>query len=166
MSNHFYKTAEVQRLSDKSIEVRRSFNASKDLVYKAQTTPALLKRWMLGPPGWQMPVCEMDLKAGGKYRWRWKNIEDQSEFGFFGVFREVHAAEKLVYSQKFDPGTLGGDMGGECVITVTFSEMAGKATMNTRIDYKSKEDLEKAVATGMTDGMEMSYAALDNILGT
>lgn len=164
MASPIFKSADVQQTSNTTVEVRRSFNASLDLVYKAFTTPALLKRWMLGPPGWEMPVCEMDLREGGKYQWRWRSVTDKSEFGFFGVFREVKPSQKLSQTQTFDPGTMGGDMGSECMITATFREENGVTTVTSEIKYQSKEDMEKALATGMTDGMEMSYQQLDQVL--
>jgi uncharacterized protein YndB with AHSA1/START domain len=164
MPNQIYKSADVKRTSDTTLEVRRSFNAKQDLVFKAFTTPELLKRWMLGPPGWEMPVCEMDLREGGKYRWRWKSISDKSEFGFFGVFKKVAAPQMLSQTQTFDPGTVGGDMGAECLISARFTEENGVTTVTSELKYQCKEDLDKSLATGMTDGMEMSYKQLDNIL--
>jgi uncharacterized protein YndB with AHSA1/START domain len=166
MTSPIYKTLDVQRISDTTVEVKRSFQANRELTYKAFTSPPLLKRWMLGPPGWEMPVCDMDLKEGGKYEWRWRNKSDKSEFGFKGIYKQVKPNEKIVNTQVFDPGTLGGDMGQECLITVTFTEGSGLTTVITRMDYKSKDDLEKAVSTGMTDGMEMSYQMLDQTLKT
>ena len=83
--------AQVTLPSDREVLVTRQFNAPRDLVYKAYTTPALVQRWLLGPPGWSMPVCEMDVRVGGKFLWRWRNDEDGKEFGFHGEFREVAA---------------------------------------------------------------------------
>ena len=82
--------AQVSFPSDRVVEVTRSFRAPRALVYEAYTTPELLKRWLLGPPGWTMPVCEMDVRAGGAYRWRWRSDEDGSEFGFHGTFLVHH----------------------------------------------------------------------------
>lgn len=165
MSTKIYQSADVQKASDTTVEVKRSFKAKQDLVFKAYTTPALLQRWCGGMDGWTMPVCDMDVREGGKYRWRWKSEADKIEFGFHGVFREVKEAQKLVHTQIFDPGTMGGDMGSECLITATFVEANGFTTVTTEIKYQSKEDMEKALATGMTDGMEMNYQKLDKLLG-
>ncbi len=68
-----FEKAQVSQPSDREVKVVRSFKAPRDLVYKAYTTPELVKRWLLGPPGWTMPVCEMDVRVGGKYRWRWRS---------------------------------------------------------------------------------------------
>ena len=76
--------AQVTMPSDREVMVTRSFKAPRALVFRAYTEPRLVRRWMLGPPGWSMPVCEMDVRAGGRYRWRWRNDTDGKEFGFAG----------------------------------------------------------------------------------
>jgi uncharacterized protein YndB with AHSA1/START domain len=68
--------------------------------WDAHTKPELAKRWMLGPPGWSMPVCEMDVHVGGAYRWRWKNDQDGQEFGFFGTFTEVNRPALLAHEES------------------------------------------------------------------
>lgn len=119
---------------------------------------------MLGPSGWTMPVCEMDVRAGGKYRWRWRSLDERREFGFHGEFKEVIAPAKLVHSQFFDPGDVGGDMGEGALITVEFSEDKGITTMTSLVDSGNKRARDAAVGTGMTDGMEHSYQLLDGVL--
>ena len=148
---------------DTEVQVSRTFNAPVHLVWRAYTEPELMQRWLLGPPGWTMPVCEMDARPGGKFRWRWRNAEDGKKFGFIGEFREVDPPRKIVHTEHFDPGDLDGQM-AECVVTVTFEEADGTTTMTTSITYHSKEDRDAALATGMTDGMEMSYTGLDTLL--
>ena len=151
--------------SDREVKVVRSFNAPRALVYRAHTEPALVKRWMLGPPGWTMPVCEMDVRVGGKYRWRWRGDEGGQEFGFHGEFREVEPGVKLVHTESFDPGTMGGEhSGGEALITTFFDEKDGVATVTTVMDFGSQESRDKAMATGMTGGMEQSFQLLDRLL--
>ena len=81
--------AQVTLPSDREVKVTRSFRAPQALVYRAYTEPELVRQWLLGPPGWSMPVCEMDVRVGGRYRWRWKSDEGAQEFGFAGTFREV-----------------------------------------------------------------------------
>ena len=65
------------------------------LVFDAYTKPELVKRWLLGPDGWSMPVCEIDLRAGGKYRYVWRNDSHGREMGMGGVYREVVAPERI-----------------------------------------------------------------------
>ena len=91
--------AQVALPSDREVKVTRSFKAPRALVYKAYTDPTLVQRWLLGPPGWSMPVCEMDVRVGGRYRWRWRSDQDGSEFGFAGTFREVQPPSRLVHTE-------------------------------------------------------------------
>jgi uncharacterized protein YndB with AHSA1/START domain len=156
--------ARVSLPSDREVKVVRSFDAPRALVYWAYTEPKLLQRWMLGPPGWTMPVCEMDVRVGGTYRWRWRSNENGKEFGFTGVFREVDAPTKLAHTQLYDPGDVGGTMGGEALIVMEFAEKAGLTTVTSLMDFGSKEGRDAAVGTGMTDGMEMSYQLLDALI--
>ena len=157
--------AQVTLPSEREVKVVRSFKAPRSLVYRAYTEPALVRQWMLGPPGWSMPVCEMDVRVGGSYRWRWRSDADGTEFGFSGVFREVVPAARLTHSEAFDPGTTGQpSSGGEALVTTTFAEEAGQTTVTTLMDFGSREGRDAAVATGMTDGMEQSYQLLDRVL--
>jgi uncharacterized protein YndB with AHSA1/START domain len=149
--------------SDSAVKVTRQFNAPRELVYKAYTTPSLMERWLLGPPGWTMSVYEMDVRVGGAFRWRWRSIEDGKEFGFHGEFREVSAPGKLVHTEYYDPGDVGGDMGEGALITVELTEKNGVTTVSTLMDFGTKEARDAAMSTGMTDGMEMSYQRLDEL---
>jgi uncharacterized protein YndB with AHSA1/START domain len=158
--------AQVTMPSDREVQVTRSFKAPRTLVFRAYTEPQLVRRWLLGPPGWSMPVCEMDVRVGGKFRWRWRSDSDEKEFGFTGTFREVQPPSKLVHTEAYDPGTVGEGFptGEESLITTTFTEAGGITTMTTLMDFGSKEARDAAVKTGMTDGMEQSYQLLDRLL--
>jgi uncharacterized protein YndB with AHSA1/START domain len=103
--------AEVTFPGDAEVRVTRQFFAPRAVVYRAYTEPDLMKRWLLGPPGWSMPVCEMDLEVGGKFRWRWRNDEDGKKFGFYGEFLDIRDDARIVHSQHYDPGDVGGEMG-------------------------------------------------------
>ncbi len=151
--------------NDLEVVVVRDFSAPRNTVFDAWTKPELMSRWLLGPPGWTMPVCEMDLRVGGRFRWRWRN-DAGTEFGFTGVFREVVRPSRLVHTQVYDPGTVGGNMGAEALITAVLIEKGGVTTYTTTIRYQSKVDRDAAISTGMTDGMEQSYTKLDALLAT
>ena len=158
--------AQVTLPSDSEVKVVRSFRAPRAMVYRAYTEPQLLQRWLLGPPGWSMPVCEMDVRVGGSFRWQWQSDDGAQRFGFSGTFREVQPPARLVHTEAYDPGTVGGGYPGKpAIVTVTFLEQAGITTMTTLVDFGSKEARDGAVATGMTDGMEQSYQLLDGLLG-
>jgi uncharacterized protein YndB with AHSA1/START domain len=157
--------AQVSFPSDRDVEVTRSFRGPRGLVYDAYTRPELVRRWLLGPPGWSMPVCEMDVRVGGRFRWRWRSDENATEFGFHGEYLEVRSPELLRHTEYYDPGDVGGTMGDEPAdVTVRLEERAGMTTVTTLIRYATKEDRDAAVATGMTDGMEVSYQLLDRLL--
>ena len=149
--------------NDLEVVVVRDFRAPRNTVFDAWTRPELMSRWLLGPPGWTMPVCEMDVRVGGKFRWRWRSAGG-AEFGFTGVFREVVRPSRLVHTQVYDPGTVGGTMGAEALITAALAEKDGVTTYTTTIRYQSKADRDAAMSTGMTDGMEQSFAQLDALL--
>ena len=157
------KPAEVSLPSDTEVRVTRDFKAPRTLVWQAHVDPKLFQRWIGGYPGWAMPVCEMDARPGGKYRWRWRHEENDQEFGFVGEFREVEAPARLVQAEYFDPGTMGGamDANSPTINRTTFVEKNGVTTLVTLIKYVSKEARDAAISTGMTDGMEVSYGRLD-----
>lgn len=165
MTNTISNKAQVSLPSDTEVRVTRDFKAPRKLVWQAHTEPKLFQRWIGGYPGWTMPVCEMDVRVGGKYQWRWRQDEDGKEFGFYGEFREVDAPEKIVSAEFFDPGSFGGAMSTNPTINrTTFTEKNGVTTLIVLIEYDSKEARDAAISTGMTDGMETSYERLDKLV--
>ncbi len=159
------KPAEASLPSDTEVLVKRSFDAPVKLVWRAYMEPDLMRRWCSGLPGWSMPVCEMDMRVGGKYRWRWRSDDNGQDFGFTGDVLEVVPHARIVHTQVYDPGDLGVSMGSEpYIVTVTFSEVNGITNVCTSIKFASKADRDAAFSTGMTDGMEMNYKLLDEVL--
>src|SRR5688500_3074413 len=152
------KPVDVSTPSDREIRVARAFDAPAKLVWDCHTKPELLRRWMLGPPGWSMPVCEVDLTVGGAYRYRWRSDEDGTEFGSSGVHTEIVPFEKIVTTERME----GFD--GEAVNTLVFEERAGRTTATITMLFASKEARDGALATGMSDGMAMGYDRMDDIL--
>src|ERR1700674_5663093 len=88
-------------VGDREVVVTRVFDAPRGLVFDAMTKPELVKKWLLGPPGWTMPVCEIDLRVGGTYRYVWRH-SNGDEMGMGGVYREVAVPERVVATEKFD----------------------------------------------------------------
>jgi len=146
---------------DREVVVTRHFNASRQLVWDAMTKPELIKRWLTGPPGWTMPVCEMDMKIGGKYRWVWRG-PDGTEMGMGGVHREVVPPERIVNTQLFDQDWTGG----EAVGTVVLTEENGKTLMTNTVRYATPEAREAVLKTPMEQGMAMGYDRLEQVLPT
>jgi uncharacterized protein YndB with AHSA1/START domain len=154
--------------SDREIVTEREFNAPKKFVYDARTKPELVKRWLTGPAGWSFVTCEIDLRVGGKYRYRWQNDSDGTVFGMTGVFKEINANERIVHTEIFDepPHAFDqppppGPTAPECLVTTLFVEKNGKTTLTITMRFDSKESRDAAVHSGMTDGMEASYARFE-----
>jgi len=145
--------------SDREIVMTRVFDAPRTLVWEAITTPALLKRWLGGMPGWTMTVCEMDLKVGGTYRYEWRK-DDGTVMGMGGVLREVVAPERMTATELFDQSWYPG----EGLVTQVLTEQGGKTTITMTLRYESKEARDTVVKSGATSGVEMSYARLAELL--
>src|SRR5258706_16283139 len=96
---------------DREIVMTRTFNAPRTLVFDAFTKPELVRQWLLGPDGWSMPVCNIDLRVGGKYRYVWRHSSG-NEMGMGGIFREIVAPERIVSTEKFDEAWDPGEAGG------------------------------------------------------
>ena len=151
------REAEVELRDDTEIVVRRAFAAPADLVFAAFTVPKLMQRWLLGYPGWTMPVCDVDLRPGGTYRQRWRETETGNEFGFKGVYHEIDAPNRIVQAEVFedDPSW------GENNIITTFDAVDGGTLVTMIMRFDTPEARQAAMETGMTDGMESSYKMLD-----
>lgn len=158
------KPAEVTLPSEREVRVTRSFNAPRQLVWDAHTQPELVRKWQ-GYDDWDMPVCDMDVRVGGTYKWQWKHRESGTQFGFFGTFSEVNAPSAITHAQYFDPGNMDGDFptGDPCIVSVALSEENGVTTLVCNMTFASKEARDGAISTGMTDGMEHSYTRLDDL---
>jgi len=154
------ETLEITTPTEREIVMTRIFDAPRQLVFDAWTKPELVKRWLLGPDGWTMPVCEIDLRVGGKYRWVWRRDSDGTEMGIGGVYREVAAPERLVATERFDEAWYPG----EAVNTVALVEQGGRTTMTQTTLYESRDARDKALQSGMADGVGASYDRLEALL--
>jgi len=153
---------DVATPGDRQVVVKRKFNAPVALVWRCYTEPDLVKRWLLGPPGWSMPVCEIDLKEGGSYTYRWRNEDDGTEFGFTGTFREIDGERRIVHTER--PVDLDDWAESEAYNVVEFLPVGDMTELVMTMTYASADVREKVLATGMTDGMGMSYDNLDDLL--
>lgn len=158
-------SSQVSLPSDCEVRVVRTFKAPRQLVWDAHTQPELMQKWCVGYQGWSLAVCEMDVREGGTYRWRWRSSEDGAEFGFRGGFSDVKAPSRIVHDQYFDPGDTDFAMpvGDPCIVTLELSEADGVTTLTNTMRFVSKKARDEAVATGMTDGMEVNYVHLDEL---
>jgi uncharacterized protein YndB with AHSA1/START domain len=145
--------------SDTEVAITRSFAAPRSAIWECHTKPDLVKQWMLGPPGWTMPLCEIDLRVGGRYRYVWRH-DTGEQMGSSGVYREIVAPVRLVANEKFDDDWTGG----ETLVTSVFAEAHGRTTLTMTVRYASKDARDAALKTGMTDGLEQTYTRLDAVL--
>ena len=156
----FPDSFKVSTPSDREIQVTRDFDAPRRLVFDAFTKPELVRRWLLGPPGWTMPVCEIDLRVGGAYRYVWRSDKDGVQMGMGGIFREVIPIERLVATEKFDDAWYPGD----ALDTTEFVETRGITRTTIIILYQSQEARDTARRSGMEHGMAAGYDRLEGLL--
>lgn len=149
----------VTTRGDREIVMTRAFDAPRKLVFDAFTKPELVKQWLLGPPGWSMPVCEIDLRVGGSYRYVWRKA-GQPDMGMGGVYREVVAPERVVATEKFDQAWYPG----EAVGTLVLVEQSGKTTVTQTVLYASAEARDAVLKSGMEKGVAASYDRLEEML--
>ena len=145
---------------DREILIERDFDAPRPLVFEAFTKPELVRQWLLGPDGWTMPVCEIDLRVGGRYRYVWRKEDSGQEMGMGGVFREVVAPARLVATEQFDEAWYPG----EAVDTTLFEERGDTTKVRMTVLYQSKEARDTATRSGMEHGMVAGYDRLERVL--
>jgi uncharacterized protein YndB with AHSA1/START domain len=153
-------TLQILAQSDREIVMTRVFDAPRSMVFDACTKPELVKRWLLGPDGWSMPVCEIDLRVGGKYRYVWRRDRDGTEMGMGGVYREIVAPERIVATEKFDESWYPG----EAVGTLVLVEQSGKTTLTQTMLYESRESRDAVLKSPMESGVAASYDRLAELV--
>jgi uncharacterized protein YndB with AHSA1/START domain len=145
--------------SETEVLISRTVNAPRRLVFAAYTEPQHVQHWLLGPEGWTMPVCEIDLRPGGTWRYVWRK-NDGSEMEMIGEYKEVAPPERLVSTEAW-----GGDW-PETLNTLILTEEAGKTTIEQWVRYVSREARDAAMQTGMEDGAVVSYNRLESYLAS
>jgi uncharacterized protein YndB with AHSA1/START domain len=148
----------VEAKGDRELVIQRAFNAPKVLVFQAHTECKLLKRWMFGPDGWSLGVCQIDLNVGGKYRWVWKKGE--IEMGAGGEYREIARPDRIVCTEQFDNPWYAG----EAVSTLTIEENGGVTTLTNTMRYVSKEARDTVLQSPMEEGLSLGFDRLEVLL--
>ncbi len=148
--------------SEREIVMTRDFDAPRRLVFDAYTKPELLKRWLGVFGGWELAVCEVDLRVGGTYRWVWRQSSDGSEMGMRGTYREIVPPERLVCTELFDEAWYPG----EALITATLTEQGGRTTLTSTMLYESREARDAVLKSGMERGVAASYDKLAELLAS
>lgn len=144
--------------NDREIVITRVFHAPRQLVWDAHTRCELLKKWLFGPDGWEMAVCEMEMRVGARYRYVWRHPR-KKEMALGGEICEIVAPERLVMTEQFEDPWYPG----EALDTMVLREEGGKTTYTLTMRFESKEGRDVALKSGMDSGMEMGFERLDKI---
>jgi len=155
------KGTQVEIVDDTHVRITRAFEAPRHLLWRAHTEPELMKRWLLGPDGWVMTVCELDPTEGGAYRYAWAPEAGHpgEAFGFEGETLVFSPERRMVTTERMT----GTDFPGT-VNDLSFDEVNELTLLTLYVTYASQEQRDMILATGMTDGMETSYARLEREL--
>ena len=150
-------SAVVTLPNDLEIHITRTFAAPKDLVFKAWTTPDLVRRWW-GLESSPLVVCDIDLRPGGDWRYVTRDA-DGTELGWHGTYQEVNAPDRLVSTEVFE-----GYPDGEALNTLTLTEEGGETVLTVVVRHSSKENRDGHIASGMEGGMQHTLDRLDALL--
>ncbi len=151
------RATEAKILDDTRVRVSRVIRGSAQQVWDAHHDPALLRRWLLGPDGWTMPVCELASSVGGTFRYEWESEDGKERFGITGELLESQPPYREVTTEQ-----MVGIDGPPTINEMTLTPVEGGTLLATVITYPSAEVRDAILGTGMTDGMEMSYARLES----
>ena len=145
--------------TDTQVVITRVVHAPKKTVFDAWTNPKYVPRWLLGPEGWTMPVCEIDLRPGGSWHYVWRKTDGQT-MDMRGSYREVVPPNRLVSTESWGPEW------PETINTLVLTESGGQTTITLTVTYPNKDARDAALKTGMKDGMDSGFARLDELLAT
>jgi uncharacterized protein YndB with AHSA1/START domain len=148
---------QAQRLSDTQVRISRVVRGSVEQVWGAHHDPDLLQRWLLGPDGWVMPVCDVATQVGESYRYEWETEDGSDRFGFVGRLVESMPPHREVTTEQM----IGMD-GPATLNEMTLTAVKEGTLLSIVITYPSAEVRDMVLGTGMTDGMETSYVRLES----
>jgi uncharacterized protein YndB with AHSA1/START domain len=151
-------TLRIAPKGEREIVFTRLFDAPRAAVFEALTTPAAVQRWLTGPPGATMSVCEMDVRVGGAYRWTWEN-PDGTWMTAMGTFQDIAAPGRLVHTERFDPPWYPG----EALITTDLAESDGRTALTAILHYESQAARDAVLRVDMAQGVAPSYDRLEAI---
>jgi uncharacterized protein YndB with AHSA1/START domain len=150
-------TFKVTTPSDREIVLTRLFDAPRHLVFEAMTKPEHVRRWWgLLDDRYSVPVCEIDLRPGGK--WRFVGRGPMGDIVFYGEYREIVPPRRLVFTEIYAPFP-----DGESVITAVYTEEGGKTRMTATCVYESIEVRDTVIKSGMEKGAALSYDRLEEV---
>lgn len=154
-----------QLIGDTQLRVSRIIRGSAEQVWRAHVEADLMTRWMLGPDGWTMPVCEAAAEVGDTYRYEWENDDATQRFGFTGEVLETEAPYRLITTERMlslAGMPEGSDSSATTQNEMTLTPVEAGTLLTTLITYPDAATREAVLATGMVDRMELSYARLES----
>jgi uncharacterized protein YndB with AHSA1/START domain len=150
------QTATVTLPTDRQILITREFDAPRHLVYRAYTTPELVKQWWNAKRG-EVTIAEIDLRVGGT--WRWVMIaQGGMEVGFHGEYREIVPNERIVSTEVFE-----GMPDAQSVNTLTLTENDGRTTLTILVEHETQEHRDAHINSGMEAGMQDAMDLLEQV---
>ncbi len=149
-------TATVTLPTDEQILITREFDAPKHLVYKAWTTPELVRQWWSGERG-AVTLCEIDLRVGGTWRYVMM-VHGEFEVGFHGEYRELVPNERIVSTEVYE-----GMPDGEALNTLTLTEVDGRTTLEVLVEHSCQEHRDAHINSGMEGGMQEAMDRLERV---
>ncbi len=154
-------TAKVTLPTDEQILITREFDAPKHLVWKAWTTPELVKRWWTGQCG-EAKLAEIDLRVGGRWRYVMETL-DGMEVAFHGEYREIVPNERLVSTEVYEGAPVPDPETAAALNTLTLTEVDGRTHLAVLVEHPNKEGRDMHVESGMEGGMQEAMDALELI---
>ena len=152
---------QVTTPSEREIAMTRVFDAPRTMVWDALTKPELVKRWLGVRAGWSLPVCEIDLRVGGSYRYLWRGPNGQ-EMGMGGVYQEIVAPARMVATEVFDQKWYDG----EALDTTVLREKGDKTTLTTTVLYASRRVRDAVLESPMKEGVAEGHDKLEELLAS
>lgn len=153
------KPLTINALGELEVEMIRTFDAPRSLVFDAWTKPELLRQWLGVQNGWIMAVCEIDLRVGGTYRYVWKRADGMS-MTLGGIFREIVVPERIAATEKFEESWYPGG----AVNTNVLEDLDGRTLCRITSRYDSTAARDAVLASPMESGVEAGYLKLDELL--
>jgi uncharacterized protein YndB with AHSA1/START domain len=155
-------TATVSLPTDEQILISREFDAPRHLVYKAWTTPELVKRWWSANRG-EVTLADIDLRVGGRWRYVMVTTDGGLEVGFHGEYREIVPNERIVSTEVYEGVPQGEGPEQGTLNTATFTEADGRTTLTILVEAPSKEIRDAIIDSGMEAGMQDALDLLEQV---
>jgi uncharacterized protein YndB with AHSA1/START domain len=158
MATQSNRSAALTLPSDRELILTRDFEAPRELVFEAWSKPEHVRRWY-GLRHLTLPVCEMDFREGGSWRFVLRDLQGGIDHPLSGEYRVIVRPERIVFTERYE-----AIPGSDHVVTLIFADRDGRTTLRMHILYQSKEHREGHLMSGMEAGMQETFSRLDEFL--